>query len=107
MGFPKRSSPILHEMLWGSFRSLGWQPDIVCEVIGKSTMLRLVGHGIGIALSPAWVKSLSSKSLKFVPYYENAREIDLYISYRTSGDVKEALAFFDAVKYVSGEATRS
>ncbi len=101
IGFPKRSRPILHEMLWGSFRARGWQPDIVCEVIDKSTMLQLVAHGIGIALTPAWVQSLSPKGLKFVPYRESVQEIDLYISYRTAGNAKEVLAFIEAVKGVS------
>lgn len=106
IGFPKRSRPILHEMLWGSFRKRGWQPDIVCEVIDKSTMLQLVAHGIGIALIPAWVQSLSLKGLKFIAYRESVQEIDLYISYRTSGNAKEVLAFIDAVKRVSEEALR-
>lgn len=98
IGFPKRARPILHEMLWGSFRKRGWQPDIVCEVIDKSTMLQLVAHGIGIALAPAWVQTLSPKGLKFIPYRESVPEIELYISYRTAGNAKEVLAFIDAVK---------
>jgi DNA-binding transcriptional LysR family regulator len=106
IGFPKRSRPILHEMLWGGFRMRGWQPDIACEVIDKSTMLQLVAHGIGIALTPAWVQSLSPKGLKFVPYRESVQEIDLYISYRTAGNAKEVLAFIDAVKRVSEETSR-
>lgn len=106
IGFPKRSRPILHEMLWGSFRHRGWQPNVVCEVIDKSTMLQLVAHGIGIALIPAWVQSLSPKGLKFVPYRESVREIDLYISYRTAGNAKEVLAFIDAVKHVNEETSR-
>ena len=101
IGYPKRSRPILHEMLWGSFRTRGWQPNIVCEVIDKSTMLQLVAHGIGIALAPAWLKSLAPKGLHFVPYRESVQEIDLYVSYRTTGNAKEVLAFIDAVKSVS------
>lgn len=98
IGFPKRARPILHEMLWGSFRKRGWQPDIVCEVIDKSTMLQLVAHGIGIALAPAWVQSLSPNGLKFLPYRESVPEIELYISYRTSGNAREVTALIDAVK---------
>ena len=106
IGFPKRSRPILHEMLWGSFRARGWQPNVVCEVIDKSTMLQLVAHGIGVALTPAWVQSLSPKGLKFVPYSESDLKIELYISYRTTGNAKEVLAFIDGVKRVSDEITR-
>ena len=38
VGYPKHARPILHEMLWQGFRELGKQPDIVCEVIDKSTV---------------------------------------------------------------------
>ncbi|WP_136442210.1 LysR family transcriptional regulator [Pacificoceanicola onchidii] len=106
IGFPKRSRPILHEMLWSSFRKRGLQPDIVCEVIDKSTMLQLVAHGIGIALIPAWVQTLSPKGLKFVPYRESVQRIDLYISYRTKGNAREVQAFIDAVKQASEQISR-
>ncbi|WP_082643728.1 LysR substrate-binding domain-containing protein [Ruegeria denitrificans] len=51
-GFPKHARPILHNLLWNSYRAHGWQPDIACEVIDKSTMLQMVAHGVGIGLAP-------------------------------------------------------
>ena len=63
IGFPKRARPILHDLLWSSFRARGWQPDIACEVIDKSTMLQLVAHGVGIGLAPAWIRALAPAHL--------------------------------------------
>ena len=53
VGYPKHARPILHEALWSGFRQIGAQPNIVCEIIDKSTMLQFVIQGLGISLVPA------------------------------------------------------
>ena len=97
VGYPKRSRPILHEMLWQGFRKLGRQPNIVCEVIDKSTLLQFVLHGLGIALAPAWVQSIAPPGLSFVPFEDSDNEIKLYIAYRTTGNSKLVAEFVDIV----------
>ena len=52
VGYPKHARPILHEVLWNSFRQIGAQPNIVCELVDKSTILQFVAQGLGIALAP-------------------------------------------------------
>ncbi len=103
IGFPKRARPILHELLWGSFRKYGYQPDIVCEVIDKSTMLQLVAHEIGIALTPAWVKAIASEGLRFIPFENGTQAIELYIARRTSGNSKAVIEFIEIAKRISLE----
>ena len=46
VGYPKHARPILHEALWSGFRQIGAQPNIVCEIIDKSTMLQFVAQGL-------------------------------------------------------------
>ena len=88
VGYPKHARPILHEALWSGFRQIGAQPNIVCEIIDKSTMLQFVVQGLGISLVPAWVK-------KFEPC-EN--QIDLYVAFRKSGNSDTVKRFVDTVK---------
>ena len=49
VGYPRHARPILHEALWSNFRQVGVQPNIVCEIIDKSTLLQFVAQGLGIA----------------------------------------------------------
>lgn len=86
VGYPKHARPILHEMLWSGFRELGLQPNVVCEVIDKSTLLQFVEHGLGIGLAPAWVEKIAPPSLCFVPLVSAKKTIDLYIAYRKNGN---------------------
>ena len=44
VGYPKHARPILHEALWSGFRKIGAQPNIVCEIIDKSTLLQFVAQ---------------------------------------------------------------
>ncbi len=84
VGYPKHARPILHEMLWQGFREAGKQPNVVCEVIDKSTLLQFVAHGLGIALAPAWLKTLAPSDVAFVPFETNGKTIDLYVARRTA-----------------------
>ena len=97
VGYPKHARPILHEALWSGFRQIGVQPNIVCEIIDKSTLLQFVAHGLGIALVPAWVKNIAPPGVSFVPFepYENL--IDLYLAFRTSGNSETLKRFIKTV----------
>ena len=98
VGYPKHARPILHEMLWRSFRKIGVEPKIVCEIIDKSTMLQFVTNGLGIALAPAWVKSIAPKGLSFVPLEADYEEIELYVAYRKASNSPTIEEFLEAVK---------
>lgn len=101
IGFPKHARPILHDLLWNSYRAHGWQPDIACEVIDKSTMLQLVAHGVGIGLAPAWIRALAPAHLSCIPYQTDGQSIELYVARRAAGNSKMVDAFVNVVKDVA------
>lgn len=103
IGFPKHARPILHDLLWNSYRTHGWQPDVACEVIDKSTMLQLVAHGVGIGLAPAWIRALASSQLSCIPYQTDSQPIELYVARRASGNSNMVEEFVDVVKEVSAK----
>lgn len=103
VGYPKRARPILHEMLWQGFRTLGRQPNIVCEVIDKSTLLQFVLHGLGIALAPAWVKAIAPRGLSFVPFEHSDNGIELYVAHRTTGNSELVAEFVEIVIEVANQ----
>lgn len=98
VGYPKYARPILHEMLWSGFRAIGKHPNVICEVIDKSTLLQFVTHGLGIALAPAWVKEIAPPGVSFVPYENGDRRIELYIACRTKGNSNLVNSFIGTVK---------
>ncbi|WP_299138386.1 LysR family transcriptional regulator [uncultured Tateyamaria sp.] len=106
VGYPKHARPILHEMLWQGFRALGRQPNIVCEVIDKSTLLQFVLHGLGIALAPAWVQTIAPRGLSFVPFDHSQNGIDLYVAYRKTGNSALIAEFVDTVTEVASQNAR-
>ena len=98
VGYPKHARPILHEALWSGFRKIGAQPNIVCEIIDKSTMLQFVAQGLGIALAPAWVRNIAPPRVSFVPFEPCENLIDLYVAFRKSGNSDTVKRFVDAVR---------
>lgn len=98
VGYPKHARPILHEALWSGFRKIGAQPNIVCEIIDKSTMLQFVAQGLGIALAPAWVRNISPLGVSFVPFEPCENLIELYIAFRKAGNSDTVKRFVDAVR---------
>ena len=98
VGYPKHARPILHEALWSGFRKIGAQPNIVCEIIDKSTMLQFAAQGLGIALAPAWVRNIAPPGVSFVPFEPCDNLIDLYVAFRKSGNSDTVKRFVDAVR---------
>ena len=98
VGYPKHARPILHEALWSGFRQIGAQPNIVCEIIDKSTLLQFVAHGLGIALAPAWVRNIAPPGVVFVPFEPCDNLIDLYVAFRKSGNSDTVKRFVDSVR---------
>ena len=98
VGYPKHARPILHEALWSGFRQIGAQPNIVCEIIDKSTLLQFVAHGLGIALAPAWVQNIAPPGVVFVPFEPCDNLIDLYVAFRKSGNSDTVKRFVDTVR---------
>lgn len=86
VGYPKHARPVLHEVLWNGFRQIGAQPNIVCEVIDKSTLLQFVDHGLGIALAPAWVGNIAPPGVACVPFEPCHDLVQLYVAHRSSGN---------------------
>lgn len=101
VGYPKRSRPILHEMLWQGFCELGRQPNIIREVIDKSTLRQFVLCGLGIALAPAWLQSLAPPGLSFVPFEFGESRIELCIAFRSAGNNEIVCNFVDDAKGVA------
>ncbi|EBA02248.1 transcriptional regulator, LysR family protein [Rhodobacterales bacterium HTCC2150] len=101
VGYPKHARPILHEALWSGFRKIGAQPNIVCEIIDKSTMLQFVAQGLGIALAPAWVKNIAPTGVSFVPFEPCENQIELYIAFRKSGNSDTVKRFVDTVRTIT------
>jgi len=101
VGYPKHARPILHEALWREFRQIGAQPNIVCEIIDKSTLLQFVAHGLGIALVPAWVKNISPPGVIFVPFEPCENQIDLYVAFRKAGNSETVKRFVDTVRTIA------
>lgn len=97
VGYPKHARPILHEALWSGFRKIGAQPNIVCEIIDKSTLLQFVAHGLGIALAPAWVKNIAPSGVSFVPFEPCENLIDLYVGFRKLGNSDTVKRFIETV----------
>ena len=97
VGYPKHARPILHEALWSGFRKIGAQPNIVCEIIDKSTLLQFVAHGLGIALAPAWVKNIAPSGVSFVPFEPCENLIDLYVGFRKLGNSDTVQRFIETV----------
>jgi len=98
VGYPKHARPILHEALWSGFRQIGAQPNIMCEIIDKSTLLQFVAHGLGIALAPAWVRNIAPPGVVFVPFEPCDNLIDLYVAFRKSGNSDTVKRFVDTVR---------
>ncbi|WP_300031578.1 LysR family transcriptional regulator [uncultured Roseobacter sp.] len=98
VGYPKHARPILHETLWSSFRQIGAQPNIICEITDKSTLLQCVAHGLGIALVPAWVKNIAPPGVTFVPFEPCKNQIELYVAFRKSGNSDTLTRFVDVVR---------
>ena len=101
VGYPKHARPILHEALWSGFRKIGAQPNIVCEIIDKSTMLQFVAQGLGIALAPAWVRNISPLGVSFVPFEPCENLIELYIAFRKVGNSDTVKRFVETVRTIA------
>lgn len=103
VGYPKYARPILHDLLWSSFREIGEQPNIVCEIIDKSTLLQFVARGLGIALAPAWVKNIAPSGLSFIPFSHSEKGIELYIARRKSGNSSVVDKFAETARHAATE----
>ena len=101
VGYPKHARPILHEVLWNSFRQIGTQPNIVCELIDKSTILQFVAQGLGIALAPDWVRNIAPPGVAFIPFKPYDTQIDLYLAFRKSGNSDSVNRFINTVRTVA------
>ena len=101
VGYPKHARPILHEALWSGFRKIGAQPNIVCEIIDKSTMLQFVAQGLGIALAPAWVRNISPLGVSFVPFEPCENLNELYIAFRKAGNSDTVKRFVETVRTIA------
>ncbi|PSL20374.1 LysR family transcriptional regulator [Shimia abyssi] len=97
VGYPKHARPILHEVLWSGFRQIGAQPNIVCEIIDKSTLLQFVAQELGIALAPAWVRNIAPPGVTFVPFEPCSNPIDLYVAFRKTGNSAAIERFLEVV----------
>ena len=103
VGYPKHARPILHDLLLSSFRHTGVQPNVVCEIIDKSTLLQFVAHGLGIALVPTWVKNIAPPGLSFIPFCNGERSIELYVAQRKSGNSTVVDTFVDAAQQAADD----
>ena len=101
IGFPKHARPILHDVIWNSFRAENIQPRITSEVIDKSTLMQFVAQNLGIGLAPQWIENISPGGLAFIPFMPGEVSIDMYIAYRKNGNSPTTNEFIAASKEVS------
>lgn len=104
VGYPKHARPVLHDVLWSAFRQIGAQPNIVCELIDKSTLLQFVAHGLGLALAPAWVQNIAPPGVTFVPFEPCATPIELYVAFRKAGNSETVERFLEVVRTAAAES---
>lgn len=104
VGYPKRARPVLHDVLWNAFRQIGAQPNIVCELIDKSTLLQFVAHGLGLALAPAWVQNIAPPGVTFVPFEPCDTPIELYVAFRKAGNSETVERFLEVVRTAAAES---
>jgi len=105
VGYPKHARPVLHDVLWSAFRQIGAQPNIVCELIDKSTLLQFVAHGLGLALAPAWVQNIAPPGVTFVPFEPCATPIELYVAFRKAGNSETVERFLEVVRTAAAESS--
>ena len=98
VGYPKHARPILHDMLYRGFRELNIRPNVVCEVIDKSTLLQFVAHGLGIGLVPSWTRNISPPGLSFVPFSGENSQVQLFIAHRTGTSSSTVDVFLNHAK---------
>ncbi len=101
IGYPKHARPILHDVIWNSFRAENIQPRITSEVIDKSTLMQFVVQNLGIGLAPQWIKSISPGGLAFIPFMPGNASIDTYIAYRKNDNSSTTNEFISASKEVA------
>jgi DNA-binding transcriptional LysR family regulator len=61
----KRARPYAYDLVMAYFAAAGLVPDILQETTEKPAMLAMVAAGIGVALAPDWVRSLSRSGVCF------------------------------------------
>ncbi len=105
VGYPKHARPVLHDVLWSAFRQIGAQPNIVCELIDKSTLLQFVAHGLGLALAPAWVQNIAPPGVTFVPFEPCATPIELYVAFRKARNSETVERFLEVVRTAAAESS--
>ncbi len=101
IGYPKHARPILHDVIWNSFRAENIQPRITREVIDKSTLMQFVAQNLGIGLAPQWIKNISPGGLAFIPFMPGDVSIAMYIAYRKNGNSPTTNEFISASKEVA------
>jgi DNA-binding transcriptional LysR family regulator len=101
IGYPKHARPILHDLIWSSFRAENIQPKITNEVIDKSTLMQFVAQNLGIGLAPQWIKNISPGGLAFIPFMPGDASIDMYIAYRKNGNSLTTNEFICAAKEIA------
>jgi len=105
IGYPKHARPILHDVIWNSFRAENIQPRITSEVIDKSTLMQFVAQDLGIGLAPQWIENISPGGLAFIPFMPGEVSIDMYIAYRKNGNSPTTNEFISASKEVALQMT--
>ncbi len=63
----KRARPYAYDLAMAYFASAGLVPDILQETTEKPAMLAMVASGMGVALVPDWVQTLSRQGIRFRP----------------------------------------
>ena len=89
--------------MWNSFRKIGAQPNIVCELIDKSTLLQFVAQGLEIALAPNWVSNIAPPGVALVPFEPHEMPIDLYLVFRKSENSDSESRFIKTVRTVAAK----
>ena len=96
--FPRYIAPDLYDDILYIIKEAGYSPPIACHVEEQSSILELVGAGVGAALVPASMVNSRSKNVKFFELPHLRKRTSLHLVVRFSQ--KELIANFieNAVK---------
>ncbi len=70
----KRARPYAYDLVMAYFATLGIVPRVLQETTEKPAMLAMVAAGVGVALVPDWVQTLSRDGVCFRPIADVAPE---------------------------------
>jgi|TARA_B110000879_G_scaffold6858_1_gene8765 DNA-binding transcriptional LysR family regulator len=93
ISYPIHARPQLNRIIMDGFGRAGIRPNIIMEVIDKSTTMQLVARGIGVAFVPEWMGTMYMPNLPLKPLAEEDLKLSFGVAWREY-DLSESLREF-------------